>query len=95
MLKIKDNVKELEKHLIKLNIMDGDDCKYSNVYCCIREDDYKYIKNNCIEDYFVEFFINKDNAVDYCTYPECRDEEYILDKIYDLIQSGLVEKVED
>lgn len=97
MLKIKDGVdlKELEKYLLKLNIMDEEKTLYKNVYCCVSEFNKDEIKNDRIEDYNVEFFINKKREIDYCTYPECRDETKILDKIYDLIQAGLVEKVED
>ncbi len=39
MLKIKDGVdlKELEKYLLKLNIMDEEKTLYKNVYCCVSE----------------------------------------------------------
>ena len=93
MLKIKDNEKELEKHLIKLNIMDGDECIATNVYCCIEKENKEYIKNNCIDDYLVEFFIDKNNEISYCQFPECRNEEVILDKIYDLTKANLTYKV--
>lgn len=87
------NIEELEKHLIKLNIMDGDKCKYSNVYCCIAEEDKGYIKNNCIENYIVQFFIDEKNEIAYCMYPEERSETVIQNKIYDLTEAGLLEKV--
>ena len=76
MLKIKDGVdlKELEKYLLKLNIMDEEKTLYKNVYCCVSEFNKDEIKNDRIEDYNVEFFINKKREIDYCTYPECRDE---------------------
>jgi len=73
--------------------MDDNDCVYSNVYCCVSESNKEYIENNCIQDYNVEFFINKNNGIGYCTYPECRSQGVILDKIYDLIKVDLVEKV--
>lgn len=43
-LKLKKDVdvKELEKHLIKLNIMDDNKCIHKNVYCCVEEEE-KYI----------------------------------------------------
>lgn len=96
MLKIKDNIdlKELEKHLLKLNIMDGDECRYTNVYCCISQDNKKFIENNCIDDYFVNFFINKQNKIDFCTYPEMLNWREVFNGIYDLIKDGLVEKVD-
>ena len=95
MLKIKDNIdlKELEKYLIKLNIMDDNECAYSNVYCAIHKKDIDEIKNNCIDDYNVMFFINENNEIDYCTYSEMIDFEFVLDKVYDLIKADLVEKV--
>ncbi|MEI3530654.1 MAG: hypothetical protein V8Q75_06335 [Bacilli bacterium] len=97
MLKIKDNVdsKELEKYgFIKLNIMDGDDCIETNVYCAIQEDDKRFIENNCINDYFVEFYFNNKGEIDYCCYPEQRNEPFFNSIMFDLIKAGLVEKVE-
>ena len=75
--------------------MDDMECDYSNVYCCVSESNKEHIENNCIQDYNVEFFINKNNEIDYCTYPECRSEDVILDKLYDLIKADLVEKVSE
>lgn len=96
MLKIKDGIdlKELEKYgFIKVNIMDGDECVFTNIYCAINDEDKIYIENNCINDYFVQFFINEDNEVDYCCYPEQRSETFIENKFFELIKDELVEKV--
>ena len=96
MLKIKDNVdlKELEKYgFIKVNIMDGNECIFTNVYCAMNDRDKEYIENNCINDYFFQFFINEDNEIDYCCYPEQRSGTFIENKLYDLIKDGLLEKV--
>ena len=95
MLKIKDNVdlKELEKYLLKLNIMDGDKCIYTNVYCCISQDNKQYLENNCIDDYFVNFFINEHKEIDFCLYSEMINWREVFNGVYDLIKDGLVEKV--
>lgn len=98
MLKIKDNVdlKELEKYgFIKLNIMDDDDCIETKVYCAIQKDNKCFIENNCINNYFVEFYFNDNREIDYCCYPEQRSESFFNNIIFDLIKDGLVEKVED
>lgn len=95
MLKIRDGVdlKELEKYLIKLNILDGDNIFLSNVYCFVSNEDKEYIKNNCIDDFLVQFYINNDNEIDYCTYPEQRNNTEIQNILYELIKADLVEKV--
>lgn len=101
MAKIKENIdlKKLEKHLVKLNIMDGDDIYVNsdnepciNVYCLIDEDEKEYIENNCIADYFVQFYIDNNREIAYCTYPEQRNEELIINKIIDMTLDNLLEK---
>lgn len=95
MLKIVDDVdlKELEKHLIKLNIKDNNE-KFiqKNAYCCISEDDKEFIRNKSIENYFVQFFINNKNEIDYFYNPTKKDEKFINEKIFDLTKTGLIEK---
>ena len=97
MLKLIDNVdyKKLEKYLTKLNIMDDNECIYSNVYCCVADYDKEFIENNCIADYFVQFFINENNEIDYCTYPEQRSETLILDTVSKLVEDGLMIRIDD
>lgn len=96
MLKIKkEKLNELGNYLRKLNIMDDMECIYTNVYCAVKNSDLEFIKNSCINDYNVMFFINKKNEIDYCTYPEMIDFEFVLDKVYDLIKDDLVEKVDE
>ena len=80
------DLKELE------NILDGDVCIQSNVYCCVKPNDIEYIENNCIQDYEVQFYINKEKEIDFCTYPEERDTRFILDTLYDLIKANIVIK---
>lgn len=96
-LKLKKDVdvKELEKHLIKLNIMDDNKCIHKNVYCCVEEEEKIYIKHNNIQNYYVQFFINRKREIDYCNYPEERNEETINIKIFDLTTADLLEKVEE
>ena len=97
MLKIKNNadLKELEKNLLKLTILDDYDIVAENVYCCVTELDKIDIKNNQIQDYDVQFYFNKNdnNKIAFCNYPECRNEEVIIDTLYDLIKADLVKKV--
>lgn len=94
MLRIKeDKMNELENYFIKLNILDGEECIQNNVYCCVHPNDIEYIENNCIENYNVQFFINKLNKISFCTYPEQRDTNFILDKVYDLTKADLVERI--
>lgn len=96
MLKIIDDVdlKELEKHLIKLNIKDNNE-KFiqKNVYCCVSEDDKEFIRNKSIESYLVQFFINNENEIEHYYCPTKKDEELIIEKIFDLTKAGLVEKI--
>lgn len=96
-LKLKKNidVKELEKHLIKLNIMDDNKCIHKNVYCCVEEEDKIHIKHNNIQNVYVQFFINRKRKITYCNYPEERNEEVINIKIFDLTKVNLLEKVEE
>lgn len=84
MLKIKDNVdlKELEKYLTYKTFTNLCDEKIS-AWCCI--DKYNDI----------QFYFDKNGKISYTTYPECRSEEIIYCKLYDLIKANLVEKVED
>ncbi len=93
-LKLKKNidVKELEKHLIKLNIMDDNKCIHKNVYCCVEEEDKIHIKHNNIQNDYVQFFINRKREITYCNYPEERNEEAINIKIFDLTKVDLLEK---
>lgn len=94
-LKIKKDadLKELEKHLIKLNILDNEEIYIENVYCCVSEEDKEFIKDNNIDNCFVQFFINNKNEIDYCCYPEMRNEDIIDEKIFDLTKLDLLEKV--
>ena len=85
--------KELEKHLVKLDILYnvGDEYLYKNTYCCMDEEDMnKYRTNPHAHAFEVEFYINEKREIAYCTYPECRSEEVILNKVYDLITAGLL-----
>lgn len=75
--------------------MDDKECIETNVYCAIQEKDKEFIENNCIQDYNVEFYFNEEKEIDFCTYPECRSQDFILDKMFDLITAGLVEKIEE
>ena len=94
-LKRKANLKELEKHLIKLNIIENNKCIHKNVYCCVEEKEKIYIKNNNIQNCFVQFFINRKREIDHCNYPEERNEEVINIKIFDLTKADLLEKIEE
>lgn len=98
MLKIKDNVdlKEVENYgFKKLNIMDGDDCIETNVYCAIQKENKCFIENNCINNYFVEFYFDDKREINYCCYPEQRSQSFYNFIMYGLIKDGLVEKVEE
>lgn len=102
MLKIKDDVdlKELEKcGLEYLTIEDYDEEELCKAFCAIDEDEKEFyiddIKARKIDRSCVQFFIDKNREISYCTYPEERSETFILDKIYDLTQAGFVEKVEE
>ena len=90
MLKIIKDEERLKKYLVQLNIMDNGKYLHSNVFCCISEDNMEYIKDLCIESCFVEFFVDKNNEIAYCQYPECRDESVIHEKIYVLTKAGLI-----
>ena len=98
-LKIKKDAdpKDLEKHLMKLDIIDNYDEKEiykQGVYCCVDE----YTANTCDDkvcEFEVQFYINEKREIAYCTYPECRSEDIILDKVYDLIKAGLLVKEEE
>ena len=96
MLKIKDNVdlKKLEKFgFKKLNILDDKKYIAKNVYCLVDDEDKVFIKNDTIEDYFVQYYFDKKGYRQFCTYPECRNTNLIDDTNFDLIKAGLVEKV--
>ena len=82
MLKIKDNVdlKELEKFGIKKY------CSYGYVYSEDKKDNAELLIDKINDNYFIVINPFGDNDL---IYHAC------LDKIYDLIQAGLVEKVED
>lgn len=88
--------KELEKHLMKLDILDNynEEVYKQGAYCCVDE----YTANTCdgkVYKFDVQFYINEKREIAYCTYPECRNEDIILDKVYDLIKAGLLIKEEE
>lgn len=94
-LKIREDAdpKELEKHLMKLDILNNykEEVYKHDVYCCVDE----YTANTCdskVYTFDVQFYINEKREIAYCTYPECRSEDVILDKAYDLIKAGLLIK---
>ena len=95
-LKIREDAdpKELEKHLMKLDILSNyndEEIYKKGVYCCVDE----YTANTCDNKVYmfdVQFYINEKREIAYCTYPECRSEDVILDKVYDLIKAGLLIK---
>lgn len=89
--------KELEKYLMKLDILDsssGEEYLCRDVYCCVDEDTANTYDNK-VYSYLVQFYINEKREISYCTYPECRDEDFILEKVYDLIKAGLLIKEEE
>ncbi len=108
-LKIKDNVdlKELEKYLKKLTIMDGNeiyvdyetDERCKDVYCFIDEYDNQIyndeIKKGYIDNDVVQFYFNSHKKMDYCTYSENLNIMAICYKVYELTKANLVEVVED
>lgn len=89
--------KELEKYLMKLDILDtysGEEYLCKDVYCCVDED----TANTCdgkVYSFDVQFYINEKREIAYCTYPEQRNNTFILDKVYDLIKAGLLIKEEE
>ena len=97
MLKVKDSVdlKELEKYsLIKCNIS-NDDEDINDVYAFIddlwKDDD---LANRAwIDNYLIEFYIDKNGYIKHCKYSEQISWGVVKDKLYDRIKDGLVEKV--
>ena len=100
MLKIKDEVdlKELENFGFRLN--EKNEYEYKNYYPL--EDDGTRYKDENGFDYnwriSISRLFNKELWIeiinDYCSYHnEGPDIEELFDKVYDLIQAGLVEKV--
>lgn len=83
MLKIKNNVdlKELEKFGFEY---DEDNNNYFY---------YGFTRANCNSE--IRMYINKDDRIISTGFDMYVHEEKIHDKIYDLIQAGLVEKVEE
>ena len=90
------NIEELGKYLHKVNILGvydpetDDEQTIESVYACVSFPEY--IKNGEIQNYDVNFYINKDGEIDYCCFTEQRDEEVILSAIYDLAKADLLVK---
>lgn len=97
MLKIKDNVdlKELEQYLVRLNIIDGDDCIESNVYCLIDNENKDFVENNCINDYFVDCYFDKENKLSFCNYPEQINWKSVINMVHELTKENILEKIDD
>ena len=96
MLKIKDNVdlKELEKFgFVKLDILDDEKVIAKGVYCLIDNDDKEFIRNNVIDDFFVQYYFDNNKYKKYCTYPEQRNQSLIESTDFNLIKADIVEKV--
>ena len=98
MLKIKDSVdlKELEKFgFKKLDILDNEKIIAKSVYCLIDNDDKEFIRNNAIDNFFVQYYFDNNKYKKYCTYPEQRSQSLIERTDFNLIKADLVEEVEE
>lgn len=84
------NIEELGKYLHKVNILGAYEGELEGVYACITDTDD--IENSSIDRCFVNFYINKDGEIDYCTFEDNIDWDVVLPTIYDLVKADLLVK---
>lgn len=84
------NIEELGKYLHKVNILSNYEGELKSVYACITDTDD--IENGSIDHYLVNFYINKDGEIDYCTFDDNIDWDVVLATIYDLAKADLLVK---